>query len=70
MRKTLTDKGVAALKARATRYAFPDPEVRGHWIRVQPSGAKSYVTVTRGPDGKQQWATIGATDSMSIEVAR
>ena len=38
MRKTITDKGVAALKPRAKRYAYPDPELRGHWIRVQPSG--------------------------------
>ena len=36
MRKTLTDKGVAALKPRAERYAHADPELRGHWIRIQP----------------------------------
>jgi hypothetical protein len=46
MRKTLSDKGVAALKPRAGRYAFPDPELRGHYVRVQPSGAKSFVAVT------------------------
>jgi len=39
MRKTLSDKGVAALKPRAGRYAFPDPELRGHYVRVQPTGA-------------------------------
>lgn len=72
MRKTLTDKGVAALKPRAKRFAYPDPELRGHWIRVQPSGVKSYVTVTRGPgdEGKQQWTTIGPTDLMPIARAR
>ena len=53
MRKKLTDKGIAALKARAGRYAFPDPELRGHYVRVQPSGAKSFVTVARDPTGKQ-----------------
>ena len=53
MRKTLTDKGVAALKPRPLRYAFPDPELRGHFVRVQPSGApKSFVTVTRDPHGQ------------------
>jgi len=31
MRKTLSDKGVAALKPRAARYATPDPELRGHY---------------------------------------
>jgi integrase len=70
MRRTMTDKGVAALKPRAQRYAVPDPELRGHWIRIQPSGAKSFVTVTRTPDGKQLWTTIGATDAMPIDAAR
>jgi integrase len=70
MRKTLSDKGVAALKPRAQRYAVPDPELRGHWIRVTPTGAKSFVTVTRGPEGKQVWSTIGATDVMTITEAR
>jgi integrase len=60
----------AALKPRAKRYATPDPELRGHWIRVQPSGAKSYAAVTRGPQGKQIWKTIGAADAMSIGESR
>src|SRR5262245_5903300 len=70
MRKTMTDKGVAALRPRAQRYAVPDPELRGHWIRVQPSSAKSYVAVTRTPQGKQLWTTIAATDVMGIDEAR
>jgi hypothetical protein len=70
MRKTLSDAGVAALKPRAARYAFPDPELRGHLIRIQPSGAKSYVAVTRDPIGKQVWTTIGPVDLMRIDEAR
>jgi integrase len=70
MRKTLTDKGVAALKPRADRYAFPDPELRGHYVRVQPSGAKSFVTVARDPFGKQVWTNIGAADVLDIDDAR
>jgi integrase len=69
-RKTLSDKGVAALKPRAARYALPDPELRGHYIRVQPSGAKSFVTVACRPDGKQVWTTIGAADVFAIDEAR
>jgi hypothetical protein len=53
MRRTMTDKGVAALKPRAQRYAVGDPELRGHWIRVQPSGAKSYVA---DPHARRQTA--------------
>src|SRR5262249_5869465 len=70
MRKTLTDKGVEALKPRASRYAFPDPELRGHYVRVQPSGAKSFVMVTRDPAGRQVWSTIGAVDVLGVEEAR
>jgi len=70
MRKTLTDKGVAALKPRHKRYTEPDPELRGHYIRVQPSGAKSFVAVTLDPHGKQVWATIGGADVLKIAESR
>jgi integrase len=66
----MTDRGVAALKPRAQRYAVSDPELRGHWVRVQPSGTKAFVAVTRDPNGKQLWTTIGATDAMGIDTAR
>jgi integrase len=70
MRKTLTDRGVAALKPRTARYAFPDPELRGHYVRVQPSGAKSFVAVTLDPRGKQVWTTVGPADVLSVDEAR
>jgi integrase len=70
MRKTLTDKGVAALKPRPQRYAFPDPELTGHYVRVQPSGSKAFVAVARSPAGKQVWSNIGAADVVTIKDAR
>jgi len=70
MRKSLSDKGVAALKPRTERYAFPDPQLAGHFVRVQPSGAQSFVAVTRNPNGKQVWTTIGDTNVLSIAEAR
>ncbi|MEQ9640583.1 MAG: integrase family protein [Alphaproteobacteria bacterium] len=69
-RKTLTDKMVADLKAKATRYMVPDPECRGHYVRVAASGAKSYCAVARDPGGKQIWATIGAVEHHTIDEAR
>jgi integrase len=70
-RKTLTDRGVAALRPRAKRFAFADPELVGHYVRVQPSGARSYVAVAVDPrDRKQVWATIGACSTMEIDPAR
>jgi integrase len=70
MGRRLTDKGVAALKPRVKRYATPDPELPGHWIRVQPSGSKSYVAVAIDPRGKQVWHTIGTAPLLSIVEAR
>jgi integrase len=70
MRKTMTDRGVAALKPRAKRYAVSDPELTGHWIRIQPTGTKSFWAVGNNPDGKQVWTFVGPTDAMGIEAAR
>ena len=69
MRKTLSDKGVAVLKPRSTAYAYPDPELRGHYIRVQGE-SKTFVAVTRDPNGKQIWHKIGNTDVLKIDESR
>jgi uncharacterized protein (DUF1684 family) len=47
MRKTLTDAGIRGLRPRPTRYAFPDPQMTGHMIRVQPSGSKTFTVIER-----------------------
>ena len=68
--KVLTDNMVVKLKPGPKRQTLPDPELRGHYVRVTPSGAKSYVAVARDPSGKQIWATIGAADVLTIDEAR
>jgi integrase len=70
IRKTLSDRGVIALRPRAARYAYPDPELVGHYVRVTPNGSKSFAAVTRGPNGKQVWTTIGLTERLPITEAR
>jgi hypothetical protein len=69
-RKTLTDVGVAALKPRSKFYAHPDPQCPGHYVRVSPTGFKSFVAVTRAPNGKQKWVTIGNAAHLDVEAAR
>jgi hypothetical protein len=73
-RKTLTDNGVKDLKPRTARYVEPDPELRGHYVRVTPAGVKSFVVVARDPikpqNNDQVWATIGETDKLRIADAR
>src|SRR5512135_2864751 len=68
-RHRLTDDAVCKLKPKVKRYTFADPELPGHYVRVQPSGAKCFVVVARDPRGKQHWRTIGAPP-MAIDDAR
>jgi integrase len=69
-RKTLTDNMVTKLKPGPKRRTLPDPELRGHYIRITPTGAKSYVAVARDPSGRQIWATIGGADVLTVGEAR
>src|SRR5262245_53192638 len=69
-RKTLTDTGVAALKPRDKTYAHPDPQCPGHYVRVSPSGSKSFVAVTRDQNKKQKWYTLGNAAHIGVEDAR
>jgi integrase len=68
-RQRLSDAGVADLKLKAKRYIHADPELPGHYIRVQPTGAKTFVVVARDPRGKQHWRTVGSPP-MKIDDAR
>src|SRR5262249_10231367 len=70
MPRKMSDAGVAALKPRAKRYSKPDPELRGHWIRIQPTGSKSFWAVTRNPNGKRVCPLVGPADAMSSGAAR
>jgi integrase len=67
--KRLSDEGVAKLPAKKTRYAAPDPELRGHYVRVAPTGAKSFWVVARDKNGRQKWVRLGDVD-MGIDAAR
>ena len=69
-RKVLTDRMVASLPKKRKRYPVPDPELRGHYIRVMPQGANVFVAVARDRYGKQVWTTIGTADKLSIDKAR
>jgi integrase len=69
-RRTWSDAVVANLKPKAKRYAEPDPALPGHYVRVQPSGAKAFVVVARDPRGKQIWHTIGSPNVFTLDDAR
>src|SRR6476646_10957044 len=58
--RRLDDDAVAKLKPAAKRLTIPDPELRNHYVRVTPNGAKSFWVVARDPSGKQHWKLIGS----------
>ena len=70
MARNLTDKGVAALKPKKSIYHQRAPLIPGHFIRVWPTGSKQFVAMTRNPNGKQVWNTLGTFPLMTIEDAR
>jgi integrase len=70
MRKTLTDKAIDAFEKRAKPYGVPDPDLAGHYLRVWPSGKKTFCAVTRNPAGKQVWTTIGESKVLTIAQSR
>lgn len=70
MPRKLSDKGVAKLKPKKKRRTVPDTELRGHWIRIEPSGTKSFWIIGRDPQGKQVWSRVGPANTMTIEEAR
>src|SRR5262245_45832774 len=69
-RRGLSDRQVAALPKQVRRYIVPDPELRGHYVRVMPTGPNTFVAVARDGFGKQIWATLGSSDVLTIEEAR
>ena len=69
-RRQLTDAMVDKLPARAERYTHADPQLPGHYVRVQPSGSKTFAVIMRNPHGKQVLHTIGSTALHTIAEAR
>ena len=60
----------AKLPPKAKRYTHADPELPGHYVRVNTSGEKSFVAVTRDAKGKQIWRMFGTPGTMSIDDSR
>ena len=65
----LTPLVLAGLKPRAREYTIRDARCAGLALRVQPSGARSWVCWHR-TDGKTRRITLGRFEDLSVEDAR
>jgi integrase len=72
--RRLTDRQIPKLERRPNRYTLPDPELRGHILRIPPEGPISFVAVARRPkpfeDGRQIWRVVGQSNFMALDEAR
>jgi integrase len=70
-RRSLTDRQLAALPRRRTRYILKDPQWPQHYVRVPPEGPIVFCAVARSPlDHKTRYATLGNTSAITIAEAR
>ena len=72
-RSRLTDKQIAALPRKDSRYTLPDPEQIGLYLRVPPRTSRApiaFAAVARDPTGKQIWETVGTAGTVGIDQAR
>jgi integrase len=69
-RRNLTDKQIAALPRKRTRYSKADPEQRGLYLRVPPEGPITFAVAVRDQYGKKPWVKVGSTADMGIDAAR
>jgi hypothetical protein len=72
-RARITKRVVDGLKGRDSEYFCWDPELVGFGVRVQPSGAKSYIVKYRVGTGRTaptRRITIGAVGKLTPDQAR
>lgn len=68
--RKLTKTVVDNAKPGEARYCMWDSETKGFGLRIQPTGAKSYVFLYRTPEGAKRWYTIGTHGNVTVDQAR
>ena len=63
--KSTFARRVRAAKPRAKRYDIRDDVLPGLFLRVLPSGARSFA-LDRAARGRRRFATLGDADAMAI----
>jgi len=69
--ESLNKQSYKKFEPKEKRYFVRDKKLEGFWIRVYPSGAKSYgITTRKGGVGKPKLTTIGSCDLIAFEDAK
>jgi integrase len=68
-KKKLTELSVRKAKPKASTYQIWDSHQRGLALRIQPTGAKSWVCVY-SRHGRSRWLTLGNADTIYLADAR
>lgn len=68
-RLNFTKTSIAALQPKATRYEIQDSKIPGLYVRVTPTGVKTFALVRR-INGRLERITIGRFPAATPEVAR
>src|SRR5262245_45455347 len=72
--RRLTERQIQKLERRSRRYTLPDPELRGHVLRIPPEGPIAFTAVARRKkpfeNGRQIWRVVGQSNFMSLDEAR
>ncbi len=61
---------VQTVPATSKRLTIKAPDTRGLFVRINPGGQRTWVAMTRDPDGKQVWLTLGDIFDLSLAAAR
>src|SRR5262249_35864052 len=71
MRKRLTDKSIAALRRKASRYEVQDEIAPGLAVRASERGTKSFIMIARFPGSDNPVRrTLGEYGALTLEHAR
>ncbi|HUK61495.1 MAG TPA: hypothetical protein VLV50_19845, partial [Stellaceae bacterium] len=62
----LTDAKITGARALGVRYFIGDRKVPGLFLRVGPTGSKSFTVIARNPYGKQIWAELPHHSPMHV----
>ena len=65
----LTQRSVAALKPRQTRYREQDSELKSLFVTVRPSGSKTFY-LYKQVNGERVEAKLGSFPELTVEAAR